>query len=168
MGNICVCMCVWEGSRWLQGIGSGWSHVFRGQRCEYVWVSMSVFTGMRVLACRYMLIRQRRQRGWCVRRCPCRSEQNRKTEWSDWLCSKKIAIQIKWRLVRVCAKVYTHCSGKIRHIWQCVFFSSFFLPCLQKKQTLMVECKTGESSKKKYDQRDFFLAFWFYHQLILL
>lgn len=55
-------------------------HMSSGDRGVYVCVCASVFTGMQVLACRYMLIRQKCQRGWGVLACLCRSEENRKTE----------------------------------------------------------------------------------------
>lgn len=101
---------------------------------------------------------KKRQRGWYVLRCPCRSTENGKTERSDWWVGK-IGIQIKWRfgIEHACVKIHTHCSAKIWHIRQCVIF--FFLPRLQKAP--MVKCKKGESAKKKkYDLLDFFLSFY--------
>lgn len=58
-------------------------HMSSGDRGVCMCVFVPQCTGMQVLACRYMLICQKRQRGWYVLGCLCRSEENRKTERSD-------------------------------------------------------------------------------------
>jgi len=80
---VCVCVCVCgEGGvpDDYKGLGLV-DHMSSGDRG--VCMCVSVFTGMRVLACRYMLICQKCQRGWYVPGCLCCSEENRKTEGSD-------------------------------------------------------------------------------------
>lgn len=155
---MCVCVCGWVkgGSRWLHGIGSGWSHVFGGQGC--VCMCESVFTGMRVLACRYMLIHQKVLEGRVHSRLPL--PENGKTEWSDW-CIRKITIQIKWRLQIEHAWVRKKKQKKNTaverwQITQCVIFLSASLA----KSSLMVKCKKKDSQQKRnMISSTFFLLF---------
>lgn len=136
-----------EGSRWLQGIGSGWSHVFRGQRCELVCVSVSVFTGVLVLACQYMLIwKKKNARGVG---CLSYSAQNGKTEW--------IAIQINWRLQMEQHDVETHVHTLQRKDMTYQAMCDFLCLACRKPP----DGKERSQQKKKYDQFDFLLAFYF-------
>lgn len=59
-------------------------HMSSGDRDVCMCELASVCTGMQVLACQYMLIRQKHQRGLlCVLHRPRCSEENRKTELND-------------------------------------------------------------------------------------
>ena len=83
-----MCVCVWVPDDY-KGLGLV-DHMSSGDRG--VCMCASVFTGMRVLACRYMLIRQKRQRGLV---CAALKKIGKLNEVTDVLEKKKIAIQIK-------------------------------------------------------------------------
>lgn len=115
----------------------------------------SVFTGMGLLACRYMLIRQKRQRGLMCASLPVllwKKLQN----WIRWLMS---LTNRHWNQVKVlnwtclCENSHTHAhasSGKIWHI------RHDFFSCLACKKPLMVKRRRVSKKHEIWSLRLFF------------
>lgn len=155
--RVCMCVCLCGCSKWLQGIGYGWSQVFGGQRCAYMRVFvLCVYRHASAGLSIHVNVSETPRGAACA-------ALEKIRNWMKWLMYKKNfhSNQVKvsnWTLLYETTLTHTHAAEERYDISGNAWFFFFCLPCKKPPDGKMQ--KRRVSKKEIWSVRPFSLPFF--------